>query len=206
MTDDKQSSFKERYKEGKKAAKRRDQQDKEMEELREKLSLLEKALTEEKKRADDYLSRMQYLQADFENYIKRIKRDVDDQKKFATKQMVVKLLDIAEDLERAVESVKSIGDNPLNNGVQMVLKELKKLLQQEGISEIESVGKLFNPDVHEAVGQVETDNNSEGKVIRELRRGYMLHGKVLRPSMVEVTTKKTTNRHCSYGEGVKKDE
>ena len=206
MTDDKPSSFKEQYKERKKAIKRRDQQDKEMEELREKLSTLEKALTEEKKRADDYLSRMQYLQADFENYIKRIKRDVDEQKKFATKQMVVKLLDIAENLERAVESVKSIRDNPLNSGVQMVLKELKKLLQQEGISEIESVGKLFNPDVHEAVGQVETDNDSEGKVIRELRRGYILHGKVLRPSMVEVTTKKATNRHCSCAEGVKKDE
>ena len=205
MTDDKPSSFKEIYKEKRRAQKRRDQKDEEVEKLREKLSTLEKALTEEKKRTDDYLSKMQYLQADFENYLKRIKKDADEQKKFATEQMIVKLLDIAENLERAVESVKTIGDNPLNSGVKMVLKELKKLLQQEGISEIESVGKLFNPNIHEAVGQVETDNDSEGKVIRELRRGYMLHGKVLRPSMVEVTTKKAT-RHCSYEEEVKKDE
>ncbi|MEM4245701.1 MAG: nucleotide exchange factor GrpE [Candidatus Bathyarchaeia archaeon] len=165
-----------------------------LDKLRGEIASLEKALADERRRANEYLSRLQYLQADFENYLKKVEKDFEEKKRFANEQLILKLLNVVEDLEKAVSASKHSEENPLHRGVKMVLRELKQLLQREGLSEIDALGQDFDPRKHEAVGQVETDDE-EGKVIRELRKGYMLHGKVLRPSMVEVAKKKVSEGH-----------
>jgi len=151
---------------------------------------LEKALELEKQRADEYLNRLKYLQADFENYQKRVKREQEELVKRGSEQLIVKLLGVVDDLERAIEASKSSSDKEvLVSGVEMVLKQLQASLAEEGLSQIEAVGKPLDPELHEAIATVETDQYPENIIVRVLRKGYSLNGKVIRPSMVEVAKK-----------------
>jgi len=152
---------------------------------------LKEALEQEKERADEYLNRLKYLQADFENYQKRVKREQEELVKRGNEQLIVKLLSVIDDLERAIEAAKSSSDKEgLVTGVEMVLKELQATLAEEGLSQIEAVGKPLDPELHEAIGTVETDQYPENIIVRVLRKGYSLNGKVIRPSMVEVAKKR----------------
>ena len=176
-------------------------------ELKEKATSLEKALAEEKKRSEDYFTKLQYLQADFDNYTKRVRKEVQDEIRHAKERLILELLGAVESMEKAVEAAQPMDDSPLKSGVEMVLKEITQLLRQEGLTEIKAAGELFDPNRHEAVGQVETEDAPEGKVIRELRKGYMLHEKVLRPSMVEVAKKRSPTDHVTENsEEVTEDE
>ena len=151
---------------------------------------LKEAIEREKERADEYLNRLKYLQADFENYQKRVKREQEELVKRGSEQLIVKLLSVVDDLERAIEAGKNSSDKEaLVSGVEMVLKELQATLAEEGLSQIEAVGKPLNPELHEAIATVETDQYPENIIVRVLRKGYSLNGKVIRPSMVEVAKK-----------------
>jgi len=152
---------------------------------------LKEAVEREKERADEYLNRLKYLQADFENYQKRVKREQEELVKRGNEQLIVKLLGVVDDLERAIEASKSSSDKEvLVSGVEMVLKQLQATLAEEGLSQIEAVGKPLDPELHEAIATVETDQYPENIIVRVLRKGYSLNGKVIRPSMVEVAKKR----------------
>jgi len=150
---------------------------------------LKEALEREKERADGYLNQLKYLQADFENYQKRVKREQEELVKRGSEQLIVKLLGVVDDLERAIEASKTSDRQVFVSGVEMVLKQLQASLAEEGLSQIEAVGKPLDPELHEAIATVETDQYPENIIVRVLRKGYSLNGKLIRPSMVEVAKK-----------------
>jgi molecular chaperone GrpE len=157
---------------------------------------LEQLLECERKRSEDYLTRLKYLQADLENYKKRFDREAEQIKNYCTERLVTQLLDVVDELELAVKNGEiSTSPESLIEGVEMTLKKLRKVLEQEGVSQIENPeGKAFDPTKHNAIAAVERDDVADGTVIEEIRRGYMMRGKVLRPSIVKVAVKSSKNQ------------
>jgi molecular chaperone GrpE len=148
------------------------------------------ALKDKAKKADEYFERMLRLQADFDNYKKRLEKEKIEFIKFANEEIIVEILKILDDFERAVEAGKSKHDfDVLYKGIEMIHKDLKEFLKQRGVEEIESKGKPFNPHEHEAMMQEETDAHPEDHVVEELQKGYMLNGRVIRPAKVKVAKK-----------------
>jgi molecular chaperone GrpE len=162
-----------------------------VEEQKEQQVDLKQQLEKEKKRSEDYLTRLKYVQADFENLQKRADRQIEEVKKYCAERLVVQLLDVQDELELALKTAKaSDSAQPLIAGVQMTLKKLKKLLEQEGVSPIEcGAGKVFNPSFHHAVSATERDDVEACVVTEEVRKGYIMKDKVIRPSIVKVAVK-----------------
>jgi molecular chaperone GrpE len=157
------------------------------EEQKEQPPSLEQQLDTEKRRSEDYLTRLKYLQADFENLKKRYDRQLEEVKNYCTERLVIQLLDVVDELEMAVKTGQSANSaQTLVEGVQMTLKKLRKVLEQEGVTPIECEGKVFDPSRHNAVSAVERDDVEEGIVIEEIRKGYIMKDKVIRPSIVKV--------------------
>jgi molecular chaperone GrpE len=157
---------------------------------------LEQLLDCERKRSEDYLTRLKYLQADLENLKKRFDREIEQVKNYGNQRLIVQLLDIVDELELAVKNGEvSTEPQVLLEGVEMTLKKLRKVLEQEGVTPIDNPeGKVFDPSRHNAVAAVERDDAAEGTVIEEIRKGYMMRGKVIRPSIVKVAVKKPENQ------------
>jgi molecular chaperone GrpE len=166
------------------------------EEQKEQLVDLQKLLDAEKKRSEDYLTRLKYLQADFENLKKRSDRQIEEAKKYCTERLVIQLLDVQDELEIALKTAQSADSaQPLIEGVQMTLKKLRKVLEQEGVSPIEcEAGKVFNPACHHAVSAAERDDVEECVVVEEVRKGYKMKDKVIRPSIVKVAVKSSKSQ------------
>lgn len=149
-----------------------------------------RALEEKANKADEYFDRILRLQADFDNYKKRLEKERLEFIKFANGEIIVEILKILDDFERAVEAGKEKHDfDILYKGVEMIWKDLKDFLKKKGLTEIDAKGKPFNPHEHEAMMQEETSEYPEDHVIEELQKGYMLNGRVLRPSKVKVAKK-----------------
>ena len=148
---------------------------------------LEQLLDVEKKRSGEYLTRLKFLQADFENMRKRCDRQKEEVKKYCTERLVLELLNVVDELEMAVKTGESVSSaQPLVEGVQMTLKKLRKVLEQEGVCAIDCEGKVFDPARHSAVATIERDDVKGCVVADEVRKGYMMKDKVLRPSIVKV--------------------
>ena len=157
------------------------------------LEKLKQALENEKKRAEEYLTRLKYVQADFENLRKRTDRQLAEVKKYCAEPLIVELLEIVDELEMAVKAGQnSKSAENLTRGVEMTLKKLKKILENQQVSPIDCVGKQFDPSKHNAVAKIERDDVEEYTVIEELRKGYMMKEKVIRPSVVKVAVKPTS--------------
>ncbi|NQT47302.1 MAG: nucleotide exchange factor GrpE [Candidatus Omnitrophica bacterium] len=149
-------------------------------------------LLKEKERADQYYDKWLRLQAEFENTKKRLDRERIEAIKYASTDIIAKILPIIDDFDRAVEAVKATKDiDSLLKGVQIIRAEIDKILKQDGVERVESIGQPFDPHVHEAMMMVETDDHPEGTVIEELQPGYKLNGRLLRPAKVKVSKKKT---------------
>jgi molecular chaperone GrpE len=155
----------------------------------------EERLQCEQKRSEDYLTRLSYLQADFENFKKRQEREAEQIKNYGNERLIIALLDVVDELELAVKNGEiSTSPESLIEGVEMTLKKLRKVLEQEGVTPIESPeGKIFDPARHNAVVTEEKDDLPECTVIEEIRKGYMMRGKVIRPTIVKVAVKSTKN-------------
>ena len=154
----------------------------------------EKLLESEKKRSEDYLTRLQYMQADFENLKKRFDRETESIKKYCNERIITDLLDVVDELELAVKVAKASENQQktLVDGVEMTLKKLRKVLEQEGVSPIECTqGSVFDPRCQNAIAAEERDDAKECTVIEEIRKGYKLKDKVLRPSIVRVAQPKS---------------
>lgn len=159
------------------------------EKQKEQAPNLEQLLEAEKKRSEEYLTRLRYLQADFENLTKRFDRQIEQVKNHCTENLVIKLLDVVDELELALKNGQPAEAQSLVEGVKMTLKKLRKVLEQEGVTPIESEGKVFDPSRHNAVATVERDDVDDCVVVEEVRRGYMMKGKVIRPSIDKVSVK-----------------
>ena len=150
----------------------------------EDLESLKKALAEEKAKAEDYLANWQRTQADFINYKKRIEQERDETAKFANAMLVLNLLPVLDDLERALDNVTpKLAGLTWVDGIGLIYRKLQAILEGHGLTEIKALGQPFDPNLHEAVLY---GDGEEGKVIEELQKGYRLHDRVLRPTMVKV--------------------
>ena len=167
-----------------------------MEEEQKEQADREKLLEAEKKRSEEYLTRLKYLQADFENMKKRVDRQLEEVKDYCTERLVTQLLEVQDELEIALKNAQSADSTqPLIEGVQMTLKKLRKVLEQEGVSPIEcEAGNLFNPACHHAVSATERDDVEACVVTEEVRKGYKMKDKVIRPSIVKVAVKSSKSQ------------
>lgn len=152
------------------------------------------ALKESSVKADEYLDKLLRIQADFDNYKKRLDRDKAEFVKFANEGVITQILNIVDDFDRAVEAGKSKHDfDVLYKGIEMIHKDMKEFLEKYGVKEIVANGKPFNPNEHEAMMQEESNEHPEDHVVEELQKGYMLNGRVIRPSKVKVSKKPQSN-------------
>ena len=127
-------------------------------------------------------------QAEFENFRKRVRREMEEDKKYASLRLIEDLLPVVDDLQRALESAKGSDDQPIVAGVGMVLQRLKTALERHHATEIDATG-AFDPHRHEAVAQIPHDA-PQGTILQVARPGYLLHDRVVRPAQVVVSAGK----------------
>lgn len=155
--------------------------------LKGDIESLKRQVEEERSKNSRLQNQMKYLQADFENYRRRVIREIDELAQFSNESLVTDLVEVLDELSLAVvEGRKTDDKEALLRGVEMTLKKLRELLGKEGLEEIESVGKPFDPRLHFAVAKVPANKASEGSVVEEIRKGFSFKGKVIRPSLVKV--------------------
>lgn len=136
----------------------------------------------------DLNQRFLRVAADFENYKRRTAQEKDDLLKYSNAKLIGELLPVLDNFQLAL---KSPGNSPevqnVVKGMEMIYRQMLQVLEQAGMSKIEAVGQSFDPKLHEAIMQVEDDSVPEDTVVEELRAGYMLKERVIRPSMVKVS-------------------
>lgn len=147
------------------------------------LESLKKELKETKKLKDNYYDRLLRLQAEFENYKKRSAKEQREFMEYANENLVINLLDVIDSFESALKSNNEVLEK---DGVERIYRQFYNILEKEGLSYIDAIGKEFNHYEHEAVSIVETNEYPEHTVIEELQKGYKFKSKVIRPSMVKV--------------------
>jgi molecular chaperone GrpE len=155
-------------------------------EMAERIEQLERELAETAARAEEHLYNWQRSAADFSNYKRRTDEDRAMASRFSTAMLIGKLLAVLDDFDRALESVPADAHDPWIEGVQLVERKLRGVLESEGVTAIEALGRPFDPNLHEAVAHEQTTEHADNEVIGEVQRGYMLHDRVLRPSLVRV--------------------
>jgi molecular chaperone GrpE len=144
------------------------------------------AKAQEVERLQDRLAR---LQAEFENYKRRTAREKAEFLKFATEGLVLELLPVLDNLERAIASarVETTNREAVVEGIEMIARLFRVALEKAGVKPMESVGKPFDPSLHQAVAQVESSDAGDNVVVEEIQKGYLLEGRVLRAAMVKVS-------------------
>lgn len=138
--------------------------------------------------ADENQQRVLRTQADFDNYRKRTLKEKEEFAKYASSKLITELLPILDNFERAFNaSVDDSLNESFSKGMNMIFRQLEGVLQAEGLVAMEVVGQPFNPEFHQAIMQVESEEYPEGTVVEEMQKGYLLKDKVLRPAMVKVS-------------------
>ncbi len=133
-----------------------------------------------------------YLYADFENAKKRAIKERSDLIKFGWENVARDLLQVVDNLDRAVEHIPAGTDANFAAGIKMIATQFKAAMQKQGVEEVTCVAKPFDPNLHEAVGQ-EPSDHPEGSISKELSKGYTLHGRLLRPARVLVSSGQGSN-------------
>jgi molecular chaperone GrpE len=145
---------------------------------------LQSKLNEEKERADKYLAQWQRASADYQNYKRRTELEREEYALLANKALIINLLPAVDDLNRAIASVdQSLEGNGWVEGIRNIQRKLSGALEASGVSEFHAEGETFDPNVHEAISQAPGEHD---KVVAEVRSGYKLGSRVLRPAMVVV--------------------
>ena len=142
--------------------------------------------------AKEQIDQLLRLKADFENTRKRLERDKQDAIRYANERLLAEVLPTMDDLDRAMASF-SEGHDPqmIAKGLKMAQEKLHQVLEQHGVQPVKAVGEPFDPQLHEAVGAVEAPEAKEGSVVNEVQRGYLLNGRLIRPSKVMIAQNKT---------------
>lgn len=146
------------------------------------------ALKEKAKQADEYFNRLQRLQAEFDNYRKRVARERGELRDWAIRSLVEELVEIMDAFERALhEDHASEVPTPYREGIEMVHRKLTEALARYGLSRLEAVGQTFDPHFHEALTQELNEEYPSGVILDEVKPGYLLGERLLRPSLVRVS-------------------
>ena len=152
------------------------------------LEALRARLEKAEQSRDEYLNLAQRTRADFENYQKRVQRDLAVERRYAQVPLATDILTALDNLERATAAAEQAGEKgPLVQGVAMVHTQLLDILRRHGISRIDAQGKPFDPNLHQAVMQQPSDQHPPHTVVGVLEQGYLIHDRVLRPARVVVS-------------------
>jgi molecular chaperone GrpE len=146
-------------------------------------------LKERAAKADEHWERLLRTTADFENFKKRAAREKQEAIKFANEGLLQKLIPLLDNFDMALaasQSASGAAPQSLQTGVSMIHQQLRNLLTEAGLEEVDAAGKPFDPNLHEAVSQKETAEAPEGHVVQQLRKGYKLRERLLRPASVVV--------------------
>lgn len=154
-----------------------------------------KELEELRKQAaerDEYLKSFQRAQADFLNYQKRTRRDKEEWEKYKSEDILQQLLSAFDNIDRVLKiKCESQEARCLLDGINLTKKEIVRILEKNGVTQIKTVGEKFDPARHEAVMVVDDENQSDNTVVEEINPGYLLHDRVLRPAQVKVVKRKS---------------
>lgn len=154
-------------------------------ELEEELAALQRRLEEAEAKRDEYLDDLRRVAADFDNYRKRTAREQEHMVARAHERLLKELLPVLDDLERALAAARQHEEAKLEEGVRLVERELRQILEREGLVEIEANG-AFDPNWHEALLTQPVDGVEDGAIVEVLQKGYRLGDKVLRPARVVI--------------------
>ncbi len=151
----------------------------------------QKELDNVKKQLEEEKDRCLRLNAEFDNFRKRILKEREEFIKYANEKLILELIDVLESLERGIETYENIDNkDKLIEGIELVYKQFKNVLEKNGLTPIKALGEKFDHYKHEAMMQTITDECDEGIILEEFARGYMLNGKVIRYSKVRVSKNK----------------
>ncbi|MDE2060164.1 MAG: nucleotide exchange factor GrpE [candidate division NC10 bacterium] len=135
--------------------------------------------------------RLLRLHAEFENYKKRVSRERSEFVRFANEGLILELLPIVDSLEHAVATARFGGEvQGVAEGVDIILRLFQTTLEKAGVKSIEALGHEFDPNFHQAVAQIEATDGRDNIAVEEVRKGYLLEGRLLRPAMVKVSKAK----------------
>lgn len=152
-------------------------------EAAEKLRLL---MTEKEQLQAEMTERLKRLQADFDNFRRRTRQEKEELAVIITEGVVVQLLPVLDNFERALSVAAGQDAAGLLIGIQMIYKQINGAFEKLGVSAVEAVGAVFDPQQHEAVMRIANPEKEDGIIVEELQKGYILNGKIVRPSMVKV--------------------
>ena len=180
--------------------KSRDKEKEKIEKIEDAITILSEELESKKKEAEgifkgeQYLTELKYLKADFENYKRRMAKEKREAADYALECFITELLPIKDSLEAAIMHAKT-NNKPegLVKGVEMTIKQFEELLKRAGLEEIKAEGEKFDPFRHEVVTREERDMQQENTITEVVRKGYVFHDKVLRPALVKLAVRKTSN-------------
>lgn len=154
---------------------------------REKATEGEEEVAELRRQLEEAHGKYLRLAADFDNFKKRTERQSTDMAVRANQALIAGLLPVLDNFSLALDSIE---DTSVHTGVKMIYEQLMGFLKSEGLEEIPSLGSDFDPSIHEAVAYIQSSEHEENIIVEEIRKGYKLKGKIIRPGMVKVNIKK----------------
>ncbi len=155
-------------------------------------------------KATENWDRLLRLQAEFDNFKKRTARDRCDAVKYANEAILESLIPVLDNFDMAMAAVDKARPDALDSlkqGIAMVFKQLREAIRESGMEEINATGQMFDPDWHEAVSQQETDETPEGHVTQQIRKGYKLRDRLIRPANVIVAKAKSAPERSTKDAG-----
>ena len=159
----------------------------------ETVDVTQEATKEEKKEEIDYKAKYFYIAAEMDNYRKRMEREKESLVKFGNERVIRDLLEVADNFDRTIDMLRGDQDQKVKNlvfGLDMIQKQFVDTMGKHGLTPIESVGKEFDPNFHEAMSQEYAEGKKPNEVIKEFQKGYTLNGRVIRASKVVVSNDK----------------
>lgn len=147
---------------------------------------LEATLAEKERLIEEHIERYKRLQADFENLRRRTRQEKEDLSMVVAQNILLDLLPVVDNFERALGSAVAQDAAQMLLGVEMIHRQFVQVLEKCGLTPVEALDQMFDPQKHEAVMRVEDAEKTDGTVVEELQKGYAVRGKVIRPSMVKV--------------------
>ena len=156
--------------------------------VKKEIEQLKEALQGKEKEAKDNYDRFLRMAADLENFKRRAVKEREEYVKFANEDLIKAILPFIDNLERAVNHAEKVSDTGVMiEGVRLTIEQILQALNRFGVTPLESVGKPFDPTLHEAMVMVESDQHEPNRVVEEFQKGYLLHDRLLRPATVSVS-------------------
>ncbi|MGI6092526.1 MAG: nucleotide exchange factor GrpE [Veillonellaceae bacterium] len=144
------------------------------------------AIEEKNRLLDESTERIKRLQADFDNFRRRTRQEKEELSNIVVQAIILELLPVLDNFERALAAGETQDAAGLKSGIELIFRQLIGILEKNGLAPIQAVGETFNPERHEAVARVEDSDKEDGTITEELQKGYIVRGRVIRPSMVKV--------------------